>query len=59
MNRFDFDNLDTDYYVERGYELRRQYVAQASKSLVARIKALFTSSTPRPSTPLQGTPAHS
>lgn len=58
MNAFDFENLDTDYYVERGHELRRQYVAQATKRLVARIKSLFSNTNTRPSTALQGTPAH-
>ena len=50
------DNLDTDYYVERAYELRRVYVAAAMKAFVGRIKAAFKSN--NRTTTLQGNPAH-
>jgi len=30
-----FGNLDADYYVEKAYELRRQYYAQLTKKAVA------------------------
>lgn len=52
------DNLDTEFYVERAYELRRNYIAAAVKSLVARVKAALTSGNRTTSTPLQGNPAH-
>lgn len=58
MNNSSFDNLDTEFYVERAYELRRAYVATAVKSLVARIKAALTSGNRTTSAPLQGNPAH-
>lgn len=51
------DNLDTEFYIERAYELRRNYIAAAIKSLVARIKAV-TSGNRTTSAPLQGNPAH-
>ncbi|BFM50637.1 hypothetical protein THO17_28000 [Marinomonas sp. THO17] len=41
--RYDhFGNLDTDFYVEKAYELRRAYYAQAINSAKTRIKAFFT-----------------
>ncbi|SBS35718.1 hypothetical protein MAQ5080_03251 [Marinomonas aquimarina] len=52
------DNLDTEFYVERAYELRRNYIAAAVKSLTARIKAALTSGNRTTSAPLQGNPAH-
>ena len=36
-----FGNLDTDFYVEKAYELRRAYYAAAIKKIAARVKALF------------------
>ncbi|MCO4785391.1 RSP_7527 family protein [Marinomonas gallaica] len=53
-----FDHLDTEYYVERAYQLRSEYVAAAVKSLVARIKSALTSGKRSTSAPLQGNPAH-
>ncbi|MBJ7552624.1 RSP_7527 family protein [Marinomonas ostreistagni] len=50
------DNLDTEYYVERAYELRRAYVAASMKAFVARIKSAFKSN--NRATTLQGNPAH-
>ena len=55
---YDIENLDTEFYVERAYELRRNYIAAAVKSLVARIKATLTSGKRTTSAPLQGNPAH-
>ena len=55
MKNVSYDNLDTDFYIERAYELRRLYVAASVKSLVARIKAIFTA---KNTTALQGNPAH-
>ena len=40
MNTSDLETLDTEYYLARAQELRRQYVAKASKRLVARIKTM-------------------
>lgn len=56
---YNIDDLDTEFYVERAYELRRNYVAAAVKSLVARIKVALTSGNRTTSAPLQGKPAHS
>lgn len=56
MKNVSYDNLDTEFYIERAYELRRLYVAAALKSLVVRVKAFFTAS--RGTTVLQGNPAH-
>ncbi|WP_417504108.1 RSP_7527 family protein [Marinomonas gallaica] len=53
-----FDHLDTEYYVERAYQLRSEYVAAAVKSLVARIKSALTSGKRSTAAPLQGNPAH-
>jgi hypothetical protein len=36
-----FGNLDADYYIEKAYELRRAYFAQAFKKVKARVKAFF------------------
>ncbi|NVK74335.1 hypothetical protein C0J08_02905 [Marinomonas sp. CT5] len=36
-----FGNLDADYYVEKAYELRRQYFAAATKKAAANVKAFF------------------
>ncbi|WP_421848576.1 RSP_7527 family protein [Marinomonas sp.] len=36
-----FGNLDADYYVEKAYELRRQYYAQLTAKAVAGVKAFF------------------
>lgn len=36
-----FGNLDADYYVEKAYELRRQYYAQLTKKAVAGVKAFY------------------
>ncbi|CUB06339.1 RSP_7527 family protein [Marinomonas fungiae] len=55
---YDIENLDTEFYVERAYELRRNYIAAAVKSLVARIKATLTSGKRTTAAPLQGNPAH-
>lgn len=52
-----FDNLDTEFYIERAYELRRAYISSAVKSLFARIKTALTSDN-RTTAPLQGNPAH-
>lgn len=57
MNKLDLDNLDTEFYVERAYELRRLYVAAAFKKAALRIKAMFKTST-RTKAPLQASPAH-
>ncbi|MFD1383360.1 RSP_7527 family protein [Rhodanobacter aciditrophus] len=54
MNNTSYDNLDTDFYVERAYELRRLYVAAAVKNFALRVKAFFTPS-PRS---FQGKAAH-
>ena len=40
MNTSTVENLDTEYYLAHAQELRRQYIAKASKRLVARIKTL-------------------
>ncbi|RBO84680.1 MULTISPECIES: RSP_7527 family protein [Marinomonas] len=37
-----FGNLDADFYVEKAYELRRAYYAQAIKKVTSRVKAFFT-----------------
>lgn len=39
MNKF--DELDTEYYVERAYELRRAYVAASIKAAAKQVKAFF------------------
>lgn len=53
-----FNELDTEYYVERAYELRRVYVAAALKSVFARIKSVFANRKPSLTATLQGNPAH-
>ncbi|TDO97910.1 RSP_7527 family protein [Marinomonas balearica] len=37
-----FGNLDTDFYVERAYELRRAYFAESVKNAKASFKKWFT-----------------
>lgn len=37
----DFGNLDTDFYVEQAYEMRRAYYAEAIKALKSSVKSLF------------------
>ncbi|WP_170139029.1 RSP_7527 family protein [Marinomonas piezotolerans] len=54
MNNSSFDNLDTDFYIERAYELRRLYIAAAVKNFALRIKAFFTPTNRN----LQGSAAH-
>ncbi|GAB3488097.1 RSP_7527 family protein [Marinomonas epiphytica] len=50
----DFGNLDTDFYVEQAYEMRREYYAQAVKTAKSRVKNFFASlsfsATQRPAT---------
>lgn len=36
-----FGNLDADYYVEKAYELRREYYAEIAKKMTASVKAFF------------------
>lgn len=42
-----FGNLNTDYYVEQAYALRRAYYATVTKKAVANVKAFFASLTIR------------
>jgi len=35
-------NLDTDYYVEKAYEMRRVYFALMMKKAVASVKNIFS-----------------
>lgn len=37
-----FGNIDTDFYVEKAYELRRAYYAVAIKKVVLSVKTFFT-----------------
>ncbi|MCW4630865.1 MULTISPECIES: RSP_7527 family protein [Marinomonas] len=57
--KFDtFGNLDTDYYVEKAYELRRAYYAAAIKKASASIKALFVKMTANRSVKTSAQPQH-
>lgn len=56
MNKPELEHLDTEFYIDRAYELRRQYVALATRNFFSRIKHLFKVSL-RPVS-LRGTPAH-
>lgn len=38
----DLGNLDTDYYVEKAYEMRRAYFASITKKAVTSVKHFFT-----------------
>jgi hypothetical protein len=40
-----FGNLDTDFYVEKAYELRRAYYAAAFQKMKANVKAFFANLT--------------
>ncbi|MFT6406513.1 MAG: hypothetical protein ACJA2U_002893 [Marinomonas primoryensis] len=40
-----FGNLDTDFYVEKAYELRRAYYAAAFKKMKANVTAFFANLT--------------
>jgi hypothetical protein len=40
-----FNNVDVDFYVEKAYQLRREYYASAIKNMTARVKSLFSNVT--------------
>ncbi|NLQ17473.1 hypothetical protein HGG82_07510 [Marinomonas sp. M1K-6] len=51
-----FGNLDTDYYVEKAYELRRAYFTALIKKMTANVKAFFANVTA--SRPLKSASQH-
>lgn len=49
-------NIDTDYYVEKAYEMRRAYLAQSFKKIAVSVKKAVASLVPARS--VQGHTAH-